>query len=977
MADVCGRARARARPARGRLRFEVQVETPQLVLGADGRRRSPRLATPAAGRVSGAALRHLRLQRLARASPRRTSRWSIPAADHAKEVMQVAVGRHRRAPVRRLDQRPPGRRRAPARRRGGCTPGSCAARSSAASTRAGTCTRTSCRPATSPTYAFYREGSPRPPRRLRALPRPRPTARVLDEPATARALAGLRRCAACGAGPSTPDEVDGRHRHRRRRASSALAHPIARHGPRDVHGPRSDTMSYYAPQGGLPAADRAAHRPGDRDRGVHGDPAGRAARHRHQHPARLARTPAPGSSRDRSPGSRRRSRSSSSRSRPAAAPSAPSAEAGRRGRRSSCRRATLTLDPRGRHGTCSRPGGYAYLAAGRRAGRSRTRATSSRSFHWIRKAYEPLEGIAAPRPSSRTSRMSRRVPMPGTDGAWATTRFVDPDDLAHDMHVNIVTFQPGGSIPFAETHVMEHGLFVLEGKGVYRLNDDWVEVAGGRLHVAARLLPAGLLRGRTRPLPLPALQGRQPADPADRDRTCIVRPVLAASACSSTAASRPPRSASATAVIAAIEPSGPDCRRAQSSSSPTTRCSSPGLVDTHVHVNEPGRTEWEGFASATRAAAAGGVTTIVDMPLNSIPPTIDGRRRSRSSARAATGGVFVDVGFWGGVVPGNLGRAAAAARRRGVRVQVLPARRPASTSSRRVAPDDMERGDARCSPRSTALLIVHAEDAALIGAAPHRARPRVRRLPGVAPAGGRGRRDRRGHRRVPRRTGARAHILHLQRGDALPAIARRRRDGVRLTVETCPHYLTLARRGDARRRHRVQVLPADPRRRATATRCGRARRAGTIDFVVSDHSPAHARAQGSRATATSRTAWGGISSLQLGLPLVWTEARRRGIPLDAGRGSGCPRRPARRVGLTAKGRSPRARAADLAVFAPEAVFTVDAQRWSTGIRSRRTTAASSTGVVRATYLAGVRVDRQSRAAGCCGGRIAGWGDDAA
>ena len=106
--------------------------------------------------------------------------------------------------------------------------------------------------------------------------------------------------------------------------------------------------------------------------------------------------------------------------------------------------------------------------------------------------------------------------MPGTDGAWTTTRFVDMADLRHDMHVNIVTFQPGGAIPFPETHVMEHGLYVLEGKAVYLLNEDWVEVEAGRLHVAARVLSAGLLRRRSRPVPLPALQGRQPARAACR-----------------------------------------------------------------------------------------------------------------------------------------------------------------------------------------------------------------------------------------------------------------------------------------------------------------------------------------------------------------------------------------------------------------------------------------------------------------------------
>jgi (S)-ureidoglycine aminohydrolase len=122
-------------------------------------------------------------------------------------------------------------------------------------------------------------------------------------------------------------------------------------------------------------------------------------------------------------------------------------------------------------------GGYAYLAAGEEWSLANEGGEVT-GFHWIRKAYEPLEGLRAESFVTRDQDVSP-TSMPGTDGAWATTRFVDPDDMAHDMHVNIVTFQPGGSIPFAETHVMEHGLFVLEGKGVYRLNDDWVEVEAG------------------------------------------------------------------------------------------------------------------------------------------------------------------------------------------------------------------------------------------------------------------------------------------------------------------------------------------------------------------------------------------------------------------------------------------------------------------------------------------------------------------
>ncbi len=123
-------------------------------------------------------------------------------------------------------------------------------------------------------------------------------------------------------------------------------------------------------------------------------------------------------------------------------------------------------------------GGYAFLGPGETWSVSNDGAATT-SFHWVRKAYERVEGIALPKSFVTRDQDVEPREMPDTDGAWATTRFADPDDLSHDMHVNIVTFQPGGSIPFAETHVMEHGLFVLEGKAVYRLNDDWVEVEAG------------------------------------------------------------------------------------------------------------------------------------------------------------------------------------------------------------------------------------------------------------------------------------------------------------------------------------------------------------------------------------------------------------------------------------------------------------------------------------------------------------------
>ena len=123
-------------------------------------------------------------------------------------------------------------------------------------------------------------------------------------------------------------------------------------------------------------------------------------------------------------------------------------------------------------------GGYAYLPPGE-AWTLRNPGTAPVRFHWVRKAYEPVDGIDAPPAFVTTAAEATEVPMPDTDGRWVTTRFVDPTDLRHDMHVNIVTFQPGAVMPFAETHVMEHGLYVLEGKAVYRLNQDWVEVQAG------------------------------------------------------------------------------------------------------------------------------------------------------------------------------------------------------------------------------------------------------------------------------------------------------------------------------------------------------------------------------------------------------------------------------------------------------------------------------------------------------------------
>jgi (S)-ureidoglycine aminohydrolase len=124
------------------------------------------------------------------------------------------------------------------------------------------------------------------------------------------------------------------------------------------------------------------------------------------------------------------------------------------------------------------PGGYAFIPAGTRWTLHATGPTPAR-FHWLRKLYQPAPGIPAPQAFVTNEQSLPLNTMPDTNGVWGTTRFVDPTDLSHDAHVNIVTFQPGGVIPFEETHVMEHGLYVLEGRGVYKLNRDWVEVEAG------------------------------------------------------------------------------------------------------------------------------------------------------------------------------------------------------------------------------------------------------------------------------------------------------------------------------------------------------------------------------------------------------------------------------------------------------------------------------------------------------------------
>jgi allantoinase len=379
----------------------------------------------------------------------------------------------------------------------------------------------------------------------------------------------------------------------------------------------------------------------------------------------------------------------------------------------------------------------------------------------------------------------------------------------------------------------------------------------------------------------------------------------------------------------------------------------PGLVDSHVHVNEPGRTEWEGFASATRAAAGGGVTTIVDMPLNSIPPTVD-VAALEVKRKSAEGQCFVDVGFWGGAVPGNLGELARLhdAGVFGFKCFLLHS---GVDEFPPLHPDDLDaymgvlRG-------FDGLLIVHAEDSDAIEHAPScsggryqdflASRPRSAENLAVAQV-----------IEAARRTGARAHILHLSSSDALPLLATARRDGVRITAETCPHYLALTAEEIPDGATQFKCCPP-VREAANRELLWRGLADGTIDLVVSDHSPCTPELK-RLDVGDFGLAWGGISSLEIGLPVVWTEARRRGFTLaDVARWMA--EGPARLVGLGRKGRIAPGYDADLCVFAPDEDIVVDPRRLHHKHPLTPYAGRPLRGVVRGTWLRGQELTGDQR-----------------
>lgn len=343
----------------------------------------------------------------------------------------------------------------------------------------------------------------------------------------------------------------------------------------------------------------------------------------------------------------------------------------------------------------------------------------------------------------------------------------------------------------------------------------------------------------------------------------------------------------------------------------------PGNVDTHVHINEPGRTEWEGFATATTAAVLGGVTTLVDMPLNSIPPTID-VPSLRVKQHAAHGSLRTDLGFWGGIVPGSTGqlRPLWEAGVMGFKCFLLPSGvdefPPVDAAQLREAMREVATFDG--------LVIVHAEDERTIAEAPSapsavytdfvRSRPESAEVTAIA-----------GLIDAVRETGARTHLLHLSSARALDLLADARAEGLPITVETCPHYLCFE----------AETVPdASPEYKCCPPIRDHGNRDalwdglldGIIDMVVTDHSPSSPQEK-RRGAPDLQQAWGGISGLQAGFTAVAAHARGRGIGIEQV-SRWMSTATADLVGLSPKGRLTAGADADLVLYDPHRPQTLRA-----------------------------------------------------
>jgi allantoinase len=380
----------------------------------------------------------------------------------------------------------------------------------------------------------------------------------------------------------------------------------------------------------------------------------------------------------------------------------------------------------------------------------------------------------------------------------------------------------------------------------------------------------------------------------------------------------------------------------------------PGIVDTHVHINEPGRTEWEGFSTATRAAAAGGVTTIIEMPLNSIPATTTAAAY-REKLAAAAGKLSVDVGFWGGVVPGNIGELKPLwdAGVFGFKCFLVPSGVDEFAS--------VNESDLRAAlPELAAMgapLLAHAElpgpiEDALAklpkAASPKRyatwlaSRPHEAEDEAIALL-----------IRLAREYQARVHVVHLVSSDSLAQLRQAKAERLAISVETCPHYLSFAAEDIPDGATEFKCAPPI-RSRENRERLWGGLDDGAIDFIATDHSPCPPALKLPDEGDFLR-AWGGIASLQLSLPVVWTRARSRGYSVSRLAEWLCAG-PARLAGIGArKGAIAVGCDADFAIWNPDATFRVDAAKLHHRHKVTPYAAQELAGVVDTTFLRGRKI----------------------
>jgi allantoinase len=394
----------------------------------------------------------------------------------------------------------------------------------------------------------------------------------------------------------------------------------------------------------------------------------------------------------------------------------------------------------------------------------------------------------------------------------------------------------------------------------------------------------------------------------------------------------------------------------------------PGLVDAHVHINEPGRAEWEGFATATRAAAAGGVTTLIEMPLNSVPATtkVEGFQQKIASTQEK---LSVDVGFWGGVVPGNAGeiRHLWEAGCFGFKCFLIESGVEefgwVKEANLRVAlPELVKIG---------APLLAHAELPGPIAQAVAARNPEASSRQYATWLASRPRSAENEAidllMRLSEEFGVHVHVVHLSSSDAAATLRVKKASGARISVETCPHYLTFF--ADDIRDGATEFKCAPPiRERKNCEELWAALGNGTIDLIATDHSPCPPEMKLQKEGDFLR-AWGGIASLQVSSAAVWTEARSRGYSLTQV-AEWMSAAPARLAGLNhRKGSIAKGFDGDLVIFDPDATFRVDGNKLEHRHKLTPYQGRQLRGTVLATFLRGQQIFERGEFRGAPAGKV--------